>query len=283
MSVAAGFVLNIQDNAAKATVEGNAALRAVRAPGVEENEDEDEEAKIYEQDLNGTVRVLSRNRTIADVKADASASNGSVGVGVAVAINIVDIQNIARVGGGASILADENVDVRAAVLVGEKEEEDEDDEQTSEEDGRSALQIELENALKNALDKLMDKLGLSQYDAVLSVTGGISAMIAQIAGAFTNEMLAKDTGIGDALKNIKSFKDIPELLSDNINAAEEVINQIPAMVKASLNEILKAAVGEDTLELVKSLKDGSLMAELFDTNGLEKAPIEIINTTLNVQ
>ena len=281
VSVAAGFVLNIQDNAAKATVDGNAALRAVRVPGVEENEDEN--AKIYEQDLNGTVRVLSRNRTIADVKADASASNGSVGVGVAVAINIVDIQNVARVGGGVSILADENVDVRAAVLIGEKEEEDEGSSGNGEvitpEDTRSALQIELENALKSALNTLMGKLGLSQYSDILS--GGIASMIAQIAGAFTNEMLTKNTGIGDKLKRITSFNDISVILKDNIAVAEGVINKIPEMVKDSLNEILKAAVGEDTLELVKSLKDGSLMEELFDTNGLEKAPIEIINTTLN--
>ena len=48
--------------------------------------------------MNGAVRVIAKNRTVAEVKANASATQSDIGVGVAVAINVIKINNIARIG-----------------------------------------------------------------------------------------------------------------------------------------------------------------------------------------
>ena len=49
----------------------------------------------------GKLSVHAANRTDATVKADASATHSDVGVGIGVAINIVTMENIARIGDGA--------------------------------------------------------------------------------------------------------------------------------------------------------------------------------------
>ena len=50
----------------------------------------------------GALTVSSTNRTDATVKADASATKSDVGVGIGVAINIVTMDNIARIGNGSA-------------------------------------------------------------------------------------------------------------------------------------------------------------------------------------
>ena len=280
VAVAAAFVLNLQDNAARAILDGNIAVQAVRAPGAE-SEDVGDGEEIYQQNMNGSVNVIARNRTVADAKANGSATNSSVGIGAAVAINVVNINNIARVGGQVSVTADENINILADIIHGEPADPIKGTDMSGvsdPEDTRTALQKELEEALKKALESLMDKMGLSQYSDVLS--GGIAGMVGQIARNFVAEMKSKNTGIGDKIWDLQSFGSLTDVFKENIEAAQGVFNNIPELVKDNINEILEAAVGKETLDLIKSLKDGSLMGELFDTNGVEKSPMEIINTTL---
>ena len=49
----------------------------------------------------GKLEVKSANRTDATVKADSSATKSDTGVGVGIALNLVTMENIARIGTGA--------------------------------------------------------------------------------------------------------------------------------------------------------------------------------------
>ena len=79
---AGAFVLNVMKNASRAEIKDGVNITT-----------------------KGALTVSSLNRTDATVKADASATKSDVGVGIGVAINIVTMDNIARIGNG-SVSAD---------------------------------------------------------------------------------------------------------------------------------------------------------------------------------
>ena len=79
---AGAFVLNVMKNASRAEIKDGVNITT-----------------------QGALTVSSTNRTDATVKADASATKSDVGVGIGVAINIVTMDNIARIGNG-SVSAD---------------------------------------------------------------------------------------------------------------------------------------------------------------------------------
>ena len=74
---AGAFVLNVMKNASRAEIKDGVNITT-----------------------KGALTVSSTNRTDATVKADASATKSDVGVGIGVAINIVTMDNIARIGNG---------------------------------------------------------------------------------------------------------------------------------------------------------------------------------------
>ena len=77
VSGAGAFVLNMQKNKVRAEILDDVDI-----------------------DTKGAVSVHSANRTDATIKANASTTNSDVGVGVGIALNIVKMDNIARVGNG---------------------------------------------------------------------------------------------------------------------------------------------------------------------------------------
>lgn len=88
VDVAAGIIVNIQENVSEATVgDGVALVAAADAAAV-----------------GGAVDVTALNDTDAIIKSNASAVISTTGVGVAAAVNVVDYSNIARIG-AATVLA----------------------------------------------------------------------------------------------------------------------------------------------------------------------------------
>ena len=80
---AGAFILNVQSNKARAEIMDGVNI-----------------------DITGNLNVQAYNRTDATVKANASSTKSDTGVGVGVALNIVTMENIARIGTGSVTAGD---------------------------------------------------------------------------------------------------------------------------------------------------------------------------------
>ena len=186
--------------------------------------------------MNGGVHVVSLNRTEARIKANASATKSSIGVGVAVAINIVNIDNIARIG-DAAIIAN-TLDVQAIIKhPSEEEEESEDNEGNG-----TTLFERMKELLTEKIEELAIEMGLARYSSAIS--GGISKIVSGTVEALAAELVS-GTGFDNLMTvPIESFTSDAYL--ERLASAYLKIQGIPQKLLDKLESIVDAAMGEGT-------------------------------------
>ena len=224
---AAGFALNIMRSTSEVFLGGGARITAVAS----ENCGEIESGNEYENDMNGAVRVVARNRTEAAVKANASTSKAATGIGAAVAINIVNIENTATVGKAA--IQAETLDVRALMI----DMTDGDENEESKKDA-TAFEERLKAVLEGLISDLLKELGLDKYLDSKALASSFAEKMAGVANTFMSELL-KGTGLEQLLK----IADLEAQFSENITAASAALEQLPDAIIGGLDKMLTDAFG----------------------------------------
>ena len=163
VAAAGAFVLNVQKGISRAEVLGDTSVVT-----------------------KGKLTVNSQNRTAAVTKADASATKSDTGVGVGVAINIVDIDNIAKVGSGYIEAGELNVSANIATVPGRIYPLTV---YTNTATVKEALKSQIEQAI---MEYAKTKLG-SPWDTIIE-KGAVAKIIGTLAGT-TADNLLKDLGL----------------------------------------------------------------------------------------
>ena len=230
VSVAGAFVLNMQKNKVRAEI----------LDGVD-------------IDTAGAVSVHSANRTDATVKANASATNSDVGVGVGIALNIVKMDNIARVGNGG---------IRASGLeiVADIAEAPTKTRTVNPVQGASGFKTEMTEKLVGAIRELV---GEDVYPYIEPMVAADSAFVATFY-----DKLIKDLNL-ESLFNVKtdglggSFENAANLIWDRLQA-------FPKALVAPLWDIVEQGVdtvsGFDEQKL-KDIVDTAWKAALIQGGG----------------
>ena len=163
VAAAGAFVLNVQKGSSKAELLGDTGVVT-----------------------KGKLTVNAQNRTAAVLKADASATKSTTGVGVGVAINIVDMDNIARIGSGYIEASELNVSANIADVPGRVTTLTV---YTNTDTVKAALKSQIEQGI---ISLVREKLG-SPWDSIVE-KGAVAKVIGTMA-ATTADTLLKDLGL----------------------------------------------------------------------------------------
>ena len=217
----------------------------------------------------GKLAVQSSNRTDATIRADASATHSDMGVGVGVAINVVTMDNIARVGNGTITAAELEVraDIAQAPTMVREMAAIEDMNAFS-----SALQAQIAEAIKQAMgEDLYKKLGWAG-----DMTSELAARIAQVVidELNMNELFDKlSSGTGDMFVDAakllwERIKDFPQAFAEPlIEVIEETYGSIKGLTKGTVINILKTTWNQLSVQLLDNILEtlrGSLLDGLKD-------------------
>ena len=248
IAAAGAFVLNVQNSSSLAEVRDGVSVIT-----------------------KGKLEVKSSNRTAGSIKADASATKSNTGIGVGVAINIVDMDNIARIGNGKIEAAELEVSAEIAAVPGKSV-------IWNEYSNTTTLKTALESQIKQGMMNLLP----SPYDSMVALTGA-DGVIAKFAATFA-EKLIRDLGmdklvamnagqgIGDGFVNagrimLDRLIAFPQTLAAPfVNIFEEVKETFGYMdSEEDWSILLRDAIGTATTEMAgdawqtvinKILKDG---------------------------
>ena len=206
----------------------------------------------------GLLAVTSQNRTVSEVKANASTTKSNIGVGVGVAVNVLNLKNIASIGDGeieAAIL-----EVSATVKDRTKKEGPTTVKEITSKDG---LVAELTEKLDELIRMLIDELGLSQYEFFKGST--LTDLVNSLVEPIVKDLL-KTSGLGDLLGdgNLKAKYDkavsyvtdakdgllsLPEKLAEPfMEAYREIVGTVD-LTDAEKEQIKKIFIAEFTTQL----------------------------------
>ena len=186
--------------------------------------------------MNGHVNVVSLNRTVSEIKANASSTGGTIGVGVAVAINVLRIDNLASIGDARIYATDLNV--KAIVAHPKLAEEEE-----KKKDTRDMTLIEkLNEVLTEKITDLLDGMGLAKYSEKLG--GDIGNYISNIVNELATTLLA-GTGF-EGLMNVQPDKFTTQW-AQNIVELKAMVEDIPNQLLKKVEGIADALLGTSVI------------------------------------
>ena len=201
-------------------------------------------------ETTGKLKVVSMNRTEATIRANASTTNSNTGVGVGIALNIVTMDNIARIGNGG-IKAGE-LELRAeiaeaptyatAVMPTE---------------GKSTFEIQLAKAIEDGLKNL---LGDSWGDNM------VTDALASAAAAMARKLI-------DDLNLNKLFTGVGNSAMDTLmGTVDTLVDRVKELPKALISPIWTLA--EQTIGTVSgwdSERFGNLFEDIWTTATIQLA------------
>ena len=288
VGVAGALVVNVQNSASVAEIQNGVNIKA--------------------SDL---IAVTALNGTTSKIKANGSTTNSDKGVGVGIAINIINLDNIARMGDGEFEAAMLKVAAETKMTDPEKKEEKKKEEKTNTED---KLEKDLGEKAGEFINYLVKETGLDQYVS----EDLLGEIIAPVVTAATKELI-KASGIKEYIGDgtiselyeankaklsdaWESLKQLPEQLLEPLMEAMEILDevenldadQIQALAEKILSEFGKQLVnklesaGKKILEefkegMIKYLKDNA--GDIFSgaiSNGLTDAGSKIFDEAKKV-
>ncbi|MCR4711379.1 MAG: hypothetical protein K5707_03690, partial [Clostridia bacterium] len=233
-------------------------------------------------DTDGKVEVRSVNRTVANIKANASTTKSNTGVGIGAALNIVKMENIARIGNG-SIRASE-LQIKAEVADGPEMNRTQSVAQEA-----TGFTDQLSQTIKQFI---IDNLGETTYKWLGGdddQEGPIVAFIQTFLAELIKELnLEKVFAAASGSASIEGFKAVGDLLLERLKAFPE---KLAAPVITTYKEILgtfgdwdkdKAeALWDDVVGIFVTQAIGNL-ADSVRTNFVQTAMTDIMNGALEM-
>ena len=199
------------------------------------------------------LEVKSMNRTDATIKADASATKSDTGVGVGIAINIVNMENVARIGSGYIQARELELAAEIAKAPASK------GSRTVQKDA-SSLRTAMQQEIADAINQLIPE----KYTHIAGLD--LSGATATFAATFTAKLF-EDMGL-DKLINLNSGSSVDEGF---VNAGEVIVERLKQFPMAMVAPL--AAVFSETLETGKEMMNAEWWETLLE-DALKTATIE---------
>ena len=268
------------DNAAASrqkaeTSEGTVGVAGAVAVNVQDSVSRAEIADAVNVSARGNVTVTAVNGTTVKVKANAATTNSDIGVGVGAAVNVIALENIARLGNG---------EIKAAMLkvsATTKETKPADENKVIEKvENVDDLAEQIGKVTEEYINDLIAEMGLDQYGISEDLLGEIAGEVAKEVSQTLIEATGLDELLGDgdlpskynkALEIVSDTKDgilgLPEKLADPFMEAisdaydlsqlsgedwADLKDQLVTAFRTNLVEQLKAS----GMGVVDSVKDG---------------------------
>ena len=241
----------INDRQKAETAEGTVGVAGAVAVNVQFSETRAEILDSADIKAADKISVTSENVTVSNVKANASTTNSDVGVGVGVAVNVVFLDNIARIGNGSieaasltvSAITKETPPVKT-VSSGKKKAETE-----------SELLKELGDAIRGYVTDLLKEYGLDKY-VDEELLGDITAKVAsEVVG-----LLLDKTGLKDLFGN-GNFKSVVEKAANGAENALDGLMSLPELLLEPLMGILDEVIDMSQLSADEAKALGQLILD----------------------
>ncbi len=239
------------------TAEGSVAVAGAVVVNVQNSTSRAEIPDGVDVKASGLLAVTALNGTTSKVKANAGTTNSNIGVGVGVAVNVVGLENIAKMGNGEF----EAAMLRVAATTKENEPAKKETKTDDEPKEKDEAVSELTEMVRGYMTDLSKEIGLDQYvpeDMLANIVGPIVDNV-------TKELLTA-TGLDKLFGNggiSAKFEKMKDLLSEKGSALVE----LPEKLIEPMMETL-----EDALDLT------GLTGEQYDA--LEKALLEEVKAKL---
>ena len=238
------------------TSEGTVGVAGAVAVNVQTSEARSEIMDGVSIRADGLVAVTAKNGTTSKVKANASTTNSDVGVGVGAAVNIIELNNIARMGSGEIEAA--MVKVAANTIMTEPETSEQ---KPAEVKSVDDLAKQLGEMVGGYINDLVKELGLDQYIS----EDLLGEIINPVVTNTTNELI-KATGLSDLLGGgdlAAKYEKAQSMLLDAKDGLLALPEQLLEPFMTALDDAIElSSLTEEEIDAIKEVLLTELTAQM---------------------